>query len=920
MRIGVLGALLCLCFVGLSQAQSAHASIRKDTNIPAEPLGAALQEIARTYDLQLLYHTEIAAGLKSQGAIGSLTPDEALTKVLSGTGLSFKYLDASTVTVFPQSQASTPTASSGSSDDASKSKGGDEKKDSSRDFRLAQATQAAAGPQVASDSDKKKQEPELTEIVVTGTHIRGEAPVGSVVRVYSRDDLDQSGAATLDQFTRDITEDFSSVDTIANQNSNTKFSRTNTASGNNAFAGASFDLHGLGPTSTLTLLDGHRLAPGFQDGSSVDISQIPLSIVDHIEVLTDGASAIYGADAVAGVVNIITRKDFEGAVSSVRYGTATSGGAGEFTASQLVGHAWVTGNAYLGYEFDNQHGLDASSRDYIPDQGGPYSLIPKNKRDSVFLSASQELSFDTDLKADALYSHRGFGSDTTASSPIEFQSADTSGDVDQLVAALSLLHRFANDWHLDLDGDFSRVQQSSDSSILTSSAFGTSTVGDFINSDAAIYSVGLVGSGPVARISGGDIKVAVGSSYRGERFDSGQVITSFGTAYPQPGASLQRHVKSAYAEMSVPLVSNLNVASWTRELTLSLAGRYDDYSDFGSTTNPKVGLLWEPIQSVDFRGSFGTSFKAPLLSQLGTPIQSSTSPYVDPNVPGVTDLLLINGGNLDLHPEKSRSWTAGIDLKPVAVPGLTASATYFHVRFSDRISTPPVGVEGNYLSDPALAPFLTRNPSLAEVEAIFKSPGFIGDYAGGGPGAVQAIFDNQFANITSTKQAGIDLSVNYSIPSEYGRYTINLATTGLLENSFQTSPVSPYYSLLNTFGEPTRWHSRGGLTWTQSHWTASAFANYVNGYDNDLFTPAEHIASWVTEDVYFAYKTGSPPDSKDSDFTLSLSITNITNRQPPFVQIPPNGFLLPGQNPIPFDPTNASPVGRLIAVAMTKRW
>src|SRR6185436_20355269 len=97
------------------------------------------------------------------------------------------------------------------------------------------------------------------------------------------------------------------------------FERFNAGASDNAFSGSAYNLHGLGTTSTLTLLNGHRLAPAGLGGLITEISQIPLSAVDHIDVLTDGASAIYVADAVAGVVNIVTRKDFRGAESGLRY-------------------------------------------------------------------------------------------------------------------------------------------------------------------------------------------------------------------------------------------------------------------------------------------------------------------------------------------------------------------------------------------------------------------------------------------------------------------------------------------------------------------------------------------------------------------------------------------------------------------------
>jgi iron complex outermembrane recepter protein len=166
MKIGLIGTTLCLCLVGISQAQTAHASIRKTTNIPAEELGSALETVAKDYDFQILYRTEIVKDLRTQGAVGSLSSDEVLTKVLSGTGLTYKYLDSNTVTIM---QAPAGAADQSASDS---SNGGGKK--SSQDFRVAQVDQGAnsqSSPVGSNVSSKQENENKvgLEEIIVTAT-------------------------------------------------------------------------------------------------------------------------------------------------------------------------------------------------------------------------------------------------------------------------------------------------------------------------------------------------------------------------------------------------------------------------------------------------------------------------------------------------------------------------------------------------------------------------------------------------------------------------------------------------------------------------------------------------------------------------------------------------------------------------------
>jgi iron complex outermembrane receptor protein len=191
---------------------------------------------------------------------------------------------------------------------------------------------------------------------------------------YNREDFDTLGSATVDSLARYMLENFSGADPFATLNTNGDVGSLQQGAATNIFGCAAFDLLGLGPGVTLTLLDGHRIAPGGLDGSIVNVPLIPLSAIDRIEVLTGGASAIYGSDAVAGVVNIVTRRVLEGAETSFRYGRSTEGGAAQFTGAQLLGHAWSSGNVLLDYEYDDRcshfSGPSISTRRHRPWTGG----------------------------------------------------------------------------------------------------------------------------------------------------------------------------------------------------------------------------------------------------------------------------------------------------------------------------------------------------------------------------------------------------------------------------------------------------------------------------------------------------------------------------------------------------------------------
>ena len=862
-------------------------------DLPAQPLARSLKAIGAATNTDVGFDANQVAGLMAPAIKADLTVDGALMRVLAGTGLRPRRLDSHTIVIAAQEST---RAISGPP------------------LVLAQAGAPAAeesGDEKKKDSQSEKDETgELQEITVTGSHIRGEAPVGSELKVYTREDLDQSGAATVDQFARLIPQNFSNTDAVSNYVSNANFASYSNADQNLANSSA-FNIHGLGPSATLTLVNGHRIAPAGFDGSLVDVSQIPLSAVDHIDILSDGASAIYGSDAVAGVVNIVTRKDFDGAETGVRYGQATAGGAREVTASQVLGRSWRTGDALLTYEYDDQGGLDASQRSYIAPLGGPFSLLPENRRNSVFLTGSQTAGTDTTFSGQATYSDRATSYANTYASTVYDDSNAYGADEKQTGLTLSIDELVLRDWHVSLTGDFSELRQSwtEDMTIVYPGMTPQRSVST-TDSESRLLEASALANGSLFSIPGGPIKAAIGGGFRREQFGAD---TSPGINTGSP--TEHRNVTSSFVEMVAPIAAD--VGPGLRRLDVSAAVRNDDYSDFGSSTNFKFGAAWTPLTGLVLKSTFGTSFQAPLLSQLHSPVFSYADQFPDPgSSTGLTDTLYKLGGNPNLEPEKSRALTLGLEWKPI--PEFQVSTNYFRIDFDDRIEAPPTLNLDIFTN--VLAPFIERNPPLAPVQAAFDSPYFFGDFAGLGPTGVKAIFDDQTANISTTHESGIDLAAAYKVPTTLGRFAISLDLTHLIRNDLQTVNGGPVEALLNAFGQPPKWKGRGGITWGQGPLIASAFVNIVGSYENTLFTPAEPISAWATADLYLAYKTRdvAPIPSLDN-LTVALNVNNLTDKRPPYVLIPPFD-LAPGQNSVPFDPVNASPVGRLVTIQLTKGW
>jgi iron complex outermembrane receptor protein len=502
------------------------------------------------------------------------------------------------------------------------------------------------------------------------------------------------------------------------------------------------------------------------------------------------------------------------------------------------------------------------------------------------------------------------------------QLGSTDTDSKQYGVAVSADRSFAGGWRAALTGNYSILEQ--DNITALSVDFGSFAY-DQRNSmrvESKERSLDVIVDGTLFSWVSGPVRLAAGASYREENFGQASALfQSTGFEFSQPLATLDRNARSVFGELSIPLVGARNNVPFARRVEFSAAFRHDDYSDFGSTTNPKFGLKWALSPALDVRGTYGESFRAPLLQQISPPVNYQTFFVPNPNSPeGVTNTLFIGGGNAALDPETAETFTVGLDVHPDALPGLRLSTTYFDISFRDRVALPPITFDAQIFTSPLAAPFLNLSPSAAEIEAAFASSNFIGDNTGLGPAAVTAIFDQRVANLETVKQSGVQLQAAYDLATRVGQFTFATHVDRLLKYDLQVAPGTDYIPLLNTFGEPTKWRGKGVVSWAHSGFTAALAINRVSAYDNSLATPRQPIDAWTTGDLYFSY------DAKEANSSawmrgvrISLGVQNVTNQDPPYVQIPAE-YLLPDVNPIPFDPANASPLGRFIALQVSKRW
>lgn len=212
----------------------------------------------------------------------------------------------------------------------------------------------------------------LEEVVVTGTSIRGIAAVGSDTVSVTRADIEASGRDSPVDLVRELPQ----VQGLGFDDS----PRVGQNGGGNIQRGRTVNIRGLGSNATLLLIDGNRVAPTGNVFSFTEADQLPVAAIERIDVIADGASAIYGSDAVAGVVNYITRKSFDGVEASAR-GTSTDGYS-QWGGSLLGGVSWNGGGLVVAYDHDVRGEMRFGESPYLRQDlrrfGGPDTRVRTN--------------------------------------------------------------------------------------------------------------------------------------------------------------------------------------------------------------------------------------------------------------------------------------------------------------------------------------------------------------------------------------------------------------------------------------------------------------------------------------------------------------------------------------------------------------
>jgi iron complex outermembrane receptor protein len=847
---------------------------------------------------------------------------------------------------------------------------------------------------------------ELDEVVVTGSSIRGVKAVGQPVVEVTREEIEAAGVSNLSQIARTLPV----VLNLGPDESRTGGAQDAAA---NATRISAINLRGLGPESTLLLVNGRRTAPGGILRALSDPSMIAAGATERLEVVLDGNSAVYGADAVAGVVNIITRRDYDGAETRLRYGAGD--GLDEKQVSQSFGRNWGSGYAFITGEWSNRSDLARADRaSFLTADLRPYGrtdqrstqartpnlvvgaganapryqwpalttpaarfdglegdFLPEQRRINGFWAVHQDLNQDVEVWYEGFLSRRRVISDgqslgasfsvprtnafypTTTAFPGLTGIGVTSNTANRTVEyrlprpgarskakELAQQHAAGLTWKLPADWQLSSyVSYSTDSAVsglggeqinnktlplaladsnpaTALNVFGgpisDAVYNRFIafrhqinDAKATHYEAKL--DGPLFPLPGGAVRGAVGvsherSSLRYQEYQS--ALSDTNTPSTTNDKTTRRQTTSAYAEVFVPIVGGENAMRGVQRLDLSLAMRHDDYSDFGGTTNPKIAAVWSPGGGLNLRATWGKSFRAPSLVDIGNLNFAFITDGADPaNPPNQIRQLLITGSNPNLNPEKAETFSYGFDYQPTFLPDFSTSLTYYKVDYTDRI----LGIAASLANEAQYRQFITRNPPLATVQAILDSGVLVSTPQPAN--TIGVLIDGRRNNIGTLKQDGIDLDVRYRLNTKFGTWSTSLQHSRIFHIKQVTTPGGPTLDVVDTFNNPIADRGRVNLGWMSGPWSANVFYNYAGDYLNTAITPNVKAESQETVDLNLAFSVPKG-DSLLEGVRVAFNLQNLTDRDPPIV--------LNGANI--WDNTSASLTGRYFSVDLSKSW
>ncbi|MFN3901416.1 MAG: TonB-dependent receptor [Alishewanella aestuarii] len=378
-------------------------------------------------------------------------------------------------------------------------------------------------------------------------------------------------------------------------------------------------------------------------------------------------------------------------------------------------------------------------------------------------------------------------------------------------------------------------------------------------------------------LPGGEIQAAIGTDLRREEFKfngdrRAQMRPIFNAPFDNANVlnKVSRDIKAVFVEFYLPVFDSLDI---------SLAGRYDKYDGFGSTTNPKISFNYRPIEEVMIRGAFSTGFKVPSFNQLfngNTESQYTGLDLADPatcpgavaseTIPGCASIrpVEIFGGKPDLKPEESEQKSFGVVVAPF--DNFNFSVDWWEIERTDTIRSAPRDV-------------LINNYEVFQSNWIRDSNGQI------------VAIDRRFINSGGTLTRGIEIDANLTGDFANGKWRLNL--NGSYIDTFKTKglEILPYSDNLvgeyvRYFNLPIKWKHTLNLSYVKGDWTHNLTQIYRDGYKDELpvsvrngsYIPSgwnPNVSSYTTYNYSMTY-------SGFDNLSFTFGIKNLFDQDPPF--------------------------------------
>ena len=861
-------------------------------------------------------------------------------------------------------------------------------------------------------------EGELAPVVITGSNIptvelEGPSPI---VRI-DREEINRSGAETVGELLRRLPQN--------NAGSYDEKFQNSFAPGSSGVS-----LRGMGMSYTLVLVDGRRLGNHSMaqnmTTSFSDLNGVPLAVVDRVEVMLDGASAIYGSDAVAGVVNIITRDNFDGLEINVGYSNTTDDDMATQRYSITAGTVSENGNAWVNIDYLDRNSMQYDDRDYSAsaNQGpkgydfrsssgnpGSIKILPGSENglesgfyqvpgDSTGTPTAEEIigspginRFDYnpwmtltpeyerygasgrvnytltdyatafvhttyrnikvrqemaptpafgDLNTDtwgilpASNAFNPFGEDTTFRHRlIEVGPRLFDIETDVFRALPGVKFDIGDNWQAETAFLYNKVESvdfgqnfvSADAfkEALASSdpatAYNIFGAGLGINSPSVLDGLrvntlrraeselrmfDVKAAGDLLELPGGTLAMAVGAeTAKEETSDIGDALSMANKIVASGGTSNagRRDRDAGYAEFMIPVIGEDNRISGIHSLGIQAALRLENYSDFGSTDNPKVGLKYSPEEHVLLRATYQTAFRAPSLQQLYMG-QSISYPFLLDPARGDEGMQYrtIQGGSEDLDPEESDSISVGgvFDIPMPDDMNLSLSVNWSQIELEDQIAG--LGAQYMLTNEDLFGNNIIRNPQT-DADKAADNPGPDGQFGtedhpewgeddipnGGIPGSIKHI-NNSYLNLAEVEIEALDLQVDYGIDTSVGYFAVNLAAAYLYQYDYKARPTDSFVDESGSYNMP-EWRGRMGLWWTYDKYSVGATVNYIDSFDQ-YYGVVSEVDEHTTLDLQASY------DLTDNS-RITVGALNVTDEDPPWSDSEAEGYAYnaAGHNP-----------------------